>query len=371
MSKVVRYTTFARHVSEANMAKIRHVKFSLKDAEAVAQTLVWKFAFKRVKSNVLKSGNIVFVLEEGHSNSARDVSLVVDDIEGVVDRVRKAGGSSLIQDVKDVGDGVLTAVVRPPCVGDVVHTLIQNADVDEEKDESALTADIDHITYVCEAGDSAAILAWYERCFGMRRFRINGADALDDDGFVIGDDVGMRLKAAEWVSEWLCDEIGVCGGFKLVLAEPLAGDAGAKSHVRRFLRDHGGPGLQHIGLTCGALGVCETVRRLVNRGAEFRTPPPTYYQLPKKALEIEAVIEDVAEFKALGLLLDLEADDEDAETRALIQVFTKCLFPDDGDTFFLEVLERRGARGFGAGNITALAQSIQLFLRHEVDNVDR
>ncbi len=32
----------------------------------------------------------------------------------------------------------------------------------------------------------------------------------------------------------------------------------------------------------------------------------------------------------------------------------------DQETFFLEVLQRRGARGFGAGNITALARSIQL-----------
>ena len=42
-----------------------------------------------------------------------------------------------------------------------------------------------------------------------------------------------------------------------------------------------------------------------------------------------------------------------------MQIFTKPVFGQD--TFFLEVLERRGAKGFGAGNITALAQSIILY----------
>ena len=45
----------------------------------------------------------------------------------------------------------------------------------------------------------------------------------------------------------------------------------------------------------------------------------------------------------------------------MVQVFTKPVFGPKQDTFFLEVLERRGAKGFGAGNISALAQSIILY----------
>ena len=80
-----------------------------------------------------------------------------------------------------------------------------------------------------------------------------------------------------------------------------------------------------------------------------------------KKSEIEESGYDLVTFQRLGLLLDSEADmDSDSEQgeRQLIQIFTKPLF--DKDTFFLEILERRGARGFGAGNITALARSIQL-----------
>ena len=63
--------------------------------------------------------------------------------------------------------------------------------------------------------------------------------------------------------------------FKLVLAEPLDNSLG--SHVETFLKHHGGPGLQHIGLTTDK--ATETVQIMLDKGAQFRKPPPTYYQL--------------------------------------------------------------------------------------------
>ena len=93
----------------------------------------------------------------------------------------------------------------------------------------------------------------------------------------------MRLTVGEWLSSWLCREDGVqfqndtedVMNFKLVLAEPL--DNEKNSHVRNFLRDHGGPGLQHIGLTTP--NACQTVSIMTKAGAQFRKPPPTYYKL--------------------------------------------------------------------------------------------
>ena len=201
----------------------------------------------------------------------------------------------------------------------------------------------------------------------------------------------MRLKVGEWISSWLCSETGVrtttaasgdpADNFKLVLAEPLS-DGRSDSQASLFLRAHGGPGLQHVGLAAGD-DIAATVAEMAGRGARFRRPPPTYYKLvwissfkanvwqsctfkESKRREIAATPDcDVATFTALGLLLDSEADPDDdgdegnIEPSALVQIFTRPLF--DEDTFFLEVLERRGrARGFGAGNIRALAKSILL-----------
>lgn len=44
-----------------------------------------------------------------------------------------------------------------------------------------------------------------------------------------------------------------------------------------------------------------------------------------------------------------------------MQVFTQPVF--NKDTFFLELIQRCGAKGFGAGNITALFQALELHLR--------
>ena len=51
--------------------------------------------------------------------------------------------------------------------------------------------------------------------------------------------------------------------------------------------------------------------------------------------------------------------------RYLMQKFTKPLF--DKNTFFLEVIQRVGAKGFGSGNITALWRSVQAYLSSKED----
>lgn len=44
-------------------------------------------------------------------------------------------------------------------------------------------------------------------------------------------------------------------------------------------------------------------------------------------------------------------------------MFTKPIFAED--TFFLELIERRGATGFGEGNIRALWRSVQAHMENE------
>ena len=46
-----------------------------------------------------------------------------------------------------------------------------------------------------------------------------------------------------------------------------------------------------------------------------------------------------------------------------MQVFTRPLF--DKETFFLEVIQRCGATGFGAGNITALWKAVDSYLNSD------
>lgn len=49
-----------------------------------------------------------------------------------------------------------------------------------------------------------------------------------------------------------------------------------------------------------------------------------------------------------------------------MQMFTKPIFSED--TFFLELIERKGALGFGEGNIRALWKSVQTFMDQQEEN---
>ncbi|XP_076070050.1 uncharacterized protein LOC143041839 [Oratosquilla oratoria] len=222
----------------------------------------------------------------------------------------------------------------------------------------------DHLTLVCRRGESVGLLQWYEDCLGMRRFITNRHES-PTEGFVMDEPICLRLKALEY---WRCAETGIASpgskigdaSLKLVVAESLPGTA--NSQVETFLTNHGGPGVQHIGLHTSRM--TSTVDALTIGGVSFRKPPPPYYEECGKRGEIEAVglgyeLEDM---RRLGILLDTEDDVlfplDDRSHRYLMQIFAFPMFKED--TFFLEVIQRCGAKGFGAGNIRALAISIVL-----------
>lgn len=80
---------------------------------------------------------------------------------------------------------------------------------------------------------------------------------------------------------------------------------------------------------------------------------------PEKQREIQDAGFSVDDFRQLGILVDTEAPltEQGDSPCYLLQIFTLPVF--EQETFFFEVIERRGARGFGSGNVTALARSIE------------
>ena len=98
----------------------------------------------------------------------------------------------------------------------------------------------------------------------------------------------------------------------------------------------------------------EAEKRLKARGVEFLPPPPqTYYDdIPGRLGEhMEMMKEDLKELQKLSILVD--ADEEGY----LLQIFTKTV--EDRPTLFYEIIQRMGAKGFGAGNFKALFESIE------------
>mgnify|MGYP003898372277 CR=1 FL=1 len=66
---------------------------------------------------------------------------------------------------------------------------------------------------------------------------------------------------------------------------------------------------------------------------------------------ISMMKEDMNELQKLSIMVD--ADEEGY----LLQIFTKPV--EDRPTLFFEIIQRMGARGFGAGNFKALFESIE------------
>jgi len=110
--------------------------------------------------------------------------------------------------------------------------------------------------------------------------------------------------------------------------------------------------VQHIAVATD--DIIKTVSQLRQNGIEFlSTPPEAYYKsVPGRLAAFSHELgEDIEKLKSLGIMID--ADEEGY----LLQIFTKPI--EDRPTLFFEIIQRMGAKGFGAGNFKALFESIE------------
>jgi 4-hydroxyphenylpyruvate dioxygenase len=140
------------------------------------------------------------------------------------------------------------------------------------------------------------------------------------------------------------------GRIKFPINEPAKGKK--RSQIEEYLDFYEGAGLQHIAMATD--DIIKTVSQLKANGIEFlSTPPEAYYRAVPGRLETfsHELKEDIEKLKGLGIMID--ADEEGY----LLQIFTKPL--EDRPTLFFEIIQRMGAKGFGAGNFKALFESIE------------
>ena len=185
-----------------------------------------------------------------HADSVFNICLEVEDVSRVCQDM-ETHGSRVITPVHTLttDHGELTcAVVSSPC-DNVIHSLVNTSQYtgpflpgfDQEKNSDNDIVDtglthLDHVTYVCRPGDSDRILTWYQQTCGMTRFKMTPSEG--EEGVEVTGEAGLRLKVGEWMSEWMCREVGVSSddqvkerNFKLVLAEPL--EVNHDGHVNR------------------------------------------------------------------------------------------------------------------------------------------
>jgi 4-hydroxyphenylpyruvate dioxygenase len=135
------------------------------------------------------------------------------------------------------------------------------------------------------------------------------------------------------------------GRIKFPINEPA--DGLRKSQIQEYLDYYGGPGVQHVALLTP--DIISTVAALQANGVDFLTVPTSYYKtLTERVGKIDEPIEAL---EKLGILVDRD------EEGYLLQIFTKPV--GDRPTLFFEIIQRKGARGFGVGNFKALFEAIE------------
>ena len=175
---------------------------------------------------------------------------------------------------------------------------------------------------------------WYENVMGF-------------ENFLSFDDKQIHTEYSALMSKVMSNGNG---RIKFPINEPAKGKK--RSQIEEYLDFYEGEGVQHIAVATD--DIINTVSQLRQRGVEFLSKPPeAYYNAVPGRLEeySHELREDIETLKNLGIMID--ADEEGY----LLQIFTKPV--EDRPTLFFEIIQRMGARGFGAGNFKALFESIE------------
>ena len=120
-----------------------------------------------------------------------------------------------------------------------------------------------------------------------------------------------------------------------------------KSQIEEYLDFNEGPGAQHIAIQTSDM--IKTISALRANGIDFLEVPDTYYETLSERVGL--IDEDIEKLRELKILVDRDGEGY------LLQLFTKPL--EDRPTLFIEIIQRKGSRGFGQGNFQALFESIE------------
>lgn len=193
---------------------------------------------------------------------------------------------------------------------------------------------IDHMVGNVGWGEMNTWVKWYEEVMGF----VN---------FLTFDDKQITTEYSALMSKVMSNGNG---RIKFPINEPAEGIK--KSQIEEYLDFYEGPGVQHLAVATD--DIVDTVAALKARGVEFLPPPPQAYydDIPRRlGTHMDKMKEDLKRLQELSILVD--ADEEGY----LLQIFTKPL--QDRPTLFVEIIQRMGAKGFGAGNFKALFESIE------------
>jgi 4-hydroxyphenylpyruvate dioxygenase len=278
-----------------------------------------------------------------HGDGVKDIAFAVDDVESAWRETTSRGATSALEPTELTGQKGVLRKSSIRAYGDVVHSFV------DRNDYQGIFAPGYHRVKAPPAAASGQVLLEVDHCVGnvglgdMNRFVDYYRDVLGFAQLIHYDDKVIHTEYSALMSKVMTNGNG---RIKFPINEPAAGKK--KSQIQEFLDYYLDAGTQHIALRTE--DIVGTVRALRERGVEFLGMPHAYYEgLPDRVGDVGVAIETLEE-------LGIEADRD--EEGYLLQIFTRPV--QDRPTFFFEIIERHGSRGFGVGNFKALFEAIEI-----------
>lgn len=328
---------------------VEYVELYVSDKRSSVDYLTLSLGFTQVAESVdhdrnsalLRQGLVQLIVTAGpgtrefldaHGDGVFDIALACDDVDAARDAAAAAGASMTDS---AVGNPVICAF------GGTCHTLLPATAASGPRlppgrswvttsQASARPAGrirlLDHIAICLEAGALADYADFYLNTVGLERYSSQyvavGNQAMDS----------IVVRSAS-------------GGITFTLLAPDATKSAGQ--LDAFLDRNGGPGVQHLAF--GVDEIIPAVNEFRDRGVEFLRAPRGYYDTLTERLA--GLQEEIGDLRAVEVLADRD------EWGYLLQLFTRS--PYERNTIFYELIQRRGARGFGSANIRALYEAVE------------
>ena len=348
-----------------------YVEFYVGNAKQAAHFYKTAFGFQSLAYKGLETGSkdeVSYVLQQGkirlvlttplnsksaindhlrtHGDGVKVIALWVDDARKAYEETTKRGAKSYFEPKSqsdEFGEIISSGIYT---YGETVHVFVERKNykgvffpgyVAMESDYNPPSAGlkfIDHIVGNVGWGQMDTWVNWYEEVMGF----VN---------FLSFDDKQIHTEYSALMSKVMSNGNG---RIKFPINEPA--QAEKRSQIEEYLDFYEGCGVQHLAVATD--DIIATVKHLRTNGVEFLPPPPqAYYDAIPKRLgkHMKLMKEDISKLQEFSVLVD--ADEEGY----LLQIFTKPL--QDRPTLFFEIIQRMGAKGFGAGNFKALFESIE------------
>jgi len=306
-------------------------------------------------SYVLKNEKIFFVFTtplksshdasewiKKHGDGVRDIAFSVDDVNFCYKSCIERGGIKNQSPKQYEDENGVFSIASIKTYGDTIHSFVDDSkykglwapnyiklNLPELSFKNTNLILVDHVVGNVDWDKMDYWREYYEKVFGFSTF------VRFDEGDISTQYSALKsivLRSKNWK-------------IKLPINEPAEGLK--KSQIEEYLEFNEGAGVQHIAILTD--DIIKSIASLRNNGVEFLDIPETYYD--DLSDRVGGIDEEIKRLKELNILVDRD------EYGYLLQIFTKPL--QDRPTLFIEIIQRKGSKGFGQGNFQALFESIE------------